>query len=172
MQLNKGQEAASQAVFQFLIGDDKEFCLSGPAGVGKTFMLKHIMDNIMKEYEDACTLLNIDQKIQSIELTATTNKAADVLGVSTGHPTQTIHSFMNLKVFDDYTTGRSKLKKTPNWDVHSGKLIFIDEASMIDSDLHKVILEGTDNTCKIVYVGDHCQMAPGLRRNLPNLSKS
>jgi hypothetical protein len=31
---------------------------------------------------------------------------------------------------------------------------------MIDSKLYEHIIQGTDNTCKIVYLGDHCQMNP------------
>jgi hypothetical protein len=31
---------------------------------------------------------------------------------------------------------------------------------MVDWKLYKYIMEGTDNTCKIIYVGDHCQLAP------------
>ena len=167
MALNQGQDTAAQAVFQFLMSDDKEFCLSGPAGVGKTYMLQHIMKNVMKEYEDACTLMGITQKIFSIDLTATTNKAAQVLETSTGFPAQTIHSYLSLRVYDDYTNGKSKVNKTAAWKVHSGVLIFIDEASMVDTALHKLILEGTDKTCKIVYVGDHCQMAPVFEQISP-----
>jgi exodeoxyribonuclease-5 len=93
-------------------------------------------------------------------LCATTNKAAEVLSQSTGLETQTIHSFMNLKVFDDYKTGESKVSRTAKWKVHTNKIIFIDEASMIDSKLYEHIIQCTDNTCKIVYLRDHCQMNP------------
>lgn len=160
MTLNSGQNTAATAVFQFLMSDDKEFRLSGPAGVGKTYMLQHIMQTVMQEYQDACKLLDIAPKITTIDLTATTNKAAEVLRTSSGFPTSTIHSFLNLRVYDDYNTGKSKINKTGAWVVHSNVLIFVDEASMVDTPLHRLLLEGTDNTCKIVYVGDHCQMAP------------
>lgn len=167
MPLNQGQKAAEEAVFQFLLSDDKEFILSGPAGVGKTFMMKHIMEHLLNRYNDACKVLNIPNTLHTVHLTATTNKAAEVLQSSTGHPTQTIHSFMNLKVQDDYRTGQSRCKPTPSWIVHSGVVLFVDEASMIDSDLHKHILEGTDSTCKIIYVGDHSQLAPVFEKISP-----
>ena len=66
---------------------------------------------------------------------------------------------MNLKVQDDYSTGQSKITKTGAWRVHEGIILFIDECSMIDTPLDNIIQEGT-HRCKIVYVGDHCQMTP------------
>ena len=160
MQLNKGQQEAEEAVFNFLMSEDKEFILSGSAGVGKTFLMRHIMDNLLKRYNAACDLLQLPNKLDTMELTATTNKAAEVLQYATGYPSSTIHSFLGLKVFDDYKTGVSKVKKTANWTVHNNIVLFIDEASMIDSPLHKFILEGTNKNCKIIYVGDHNQLAP------------
>jgi hypothetical protein len=160
LSLNQGQEEAANAVFQFLFSSDKEFSVSGPAGTGKTTLMKHIVDHTLKEYQDSCALLGKRYIDYELVLCATTNKAAEVLSQSTGLETQTIHSFMNLKVFDDYKTGQSKVSRTAKWTVHTHKLIFIDEASMIDSKLSEHILQGTDNTCKIVYLGDHCQMNP------------
>jgi hypothetical protein len=167
MQLNQGQQAASEAVFSFLMSDSREFNISGPAGVGKTFMMKHIMDTLLKEYEAACLMLGQKPVNYSVVLTATTNKAAEVLQEATGYPVFTIHSHMNLKVQDDYATGQSKITKTTQWVVHNNQIIFVDEASMVDQKLHKLILEGTDKTCKIIYIGDHCQMAPVMETISP-----
>lgn len=160
MPLNNDQSNAADAVLKFLVSDDKELILSGAAGTGKTFMMKHIMNDSMKDYTDLCKLLGIKEQNFTIHLTATTNKAAEVLASSTSFPTVTIHSFMGLKVTDDYKTGKSNITKTGNWKVHSNIILFIDEASMIDKKLHQYLMEGTDNTCKIIYIGDHCQMAP------------
>ena len=160
LSLNQGQEEAANAVFQFLFSADKEFSVSGPAGTGKTTLMKHIVDHTLKEYQDSCTLLGKRYIDYELVLCATTNKAAEVLAQSTGLETKTIHSFMNLKVFDDFKTGESKVSRTNSWTVHNNSLIFIDEASMIDSKLYEHIIQGTDNTCKIVYLGDHCQMNP------------
>lgn len=160
MNLNQGQAAAADAVSRFLMSDDKEFIISGPAGTGKTFLMKHIMKTLLPEYKDACTLLDVPAIDYEIQLTATTNKATEVLSEATGFPASTIHSFMNLKVQDDYKTGTTKIEPTKGWMVHNKTLLFIDEASMIDRKLLEYIYKGTDKTCKIIYVGDHCQMAP------------
>jgi exodeoxyribonuclease-5 len=157
--LNKDQQLAADGFFQFLMGPEKEMIISGPGGVGKTFLMGHLIDDIMPQYEQTCQMMGIDPKYTSVEMTATTNKAAEVLGIATNRPTSTIHSFLGLKVEDDYKTGKSKLTKTTNWKVHQNIVLFIDECSMIDTDLRRYLMEGTMN-CKIIYVGDHCQLAP------------
>lgn len=157
--LNQGQQAAADGFLSFLFSPDKEMIISGPGGVGKTFLMGYLIDKVMPDYFDACKLMGIEPEYTSVQMTATTNKAAEVLSLATNRPTETIHSFLNLKVQDDYVTGKSKLSKTRKWVVHENKIIFIDECSMIDSELRKVIHEGT-HKCKIIYVGDHCQLAP------------
>lgn len=157
--LNQGQEDAANAFFHFLFTDQKEFIISGPGGVGKTFLMGHLIDTIMPRYYDTCTLMGLKPEYDQVQMTATTNKAAEALSLATGRPTKTIHSFLNLKVQDDYATGTSKLTRTGAWTVHSRVILFIDEASMIDFPLLEEILGSTMN-CKIVYVGDHCQLAP------------
>lgn len=160
LQLNQGQELAKASVLQFLMSDDPYFCLSGPAGVGKTFMLRYVMDTVMKEYQELCKLLDVPMQIFEVQLTATTNKAAEVLAESTGYPTSTIHSYIGLRVFDDYKTGKSKISKTGSFKTIYNTLLFVDEASMVDPVLKAYIEEAMDKTSKVVYVGDHCQMAP------------
>lgn len=171
--LNAGQQAAADGFFQFLFTPEKELNISGPGGVGKTFTMGHLIDEIMPNYHSTCQLMNIKPDYHEVVMTAMTNKAAEVLANATGRPSQTIHSFLNLTVKDDYKTGRSNLEKNRNWYVHQNKIIFVDEASMIDQPLLNLLREGTHN-CKIVFVGDHCQLAPIMepispiyRENLP-----
>ena len=158
--LNLDQQNAADEFFKFLMDDRKEISLSGPAGVGKTYLLQYLADRLLPMYRDACKSLGLEQKIQQVVYTATTNRAADVLTRTMGQDARTIHSFLNLKVYDDYSTGKQKLTKSNNFKVYENTLIFIDEASMVDRPLHTIIHEATTSSCKIVYVGDHCQMAP------------
>lgn len=164
--LNQGQRDAAEAFFTFLFTEEPEFIISGPGGVGKTYLMGQLIDEVLPRYFDACKLLNIKPEYDSVVMCATTNKAAEALGLATGRPTQTIHSLMNLKVVDDYKTGQSKITKSMGWMVHERKIIFIDECSMVDTPLHEAIREGT-HKCKIVYVGDHCQMAPVMESLSP-----
>lgn len=157
--LNKGQQEAADGFFKFLFSPDQEAIISGPGGVGKTFLMSHMIDEILPSYFETCKMMGIDPEFDEVVMTATTNKAAEVLAVATQRPTSTIHSFMNLKVQDDFATGESKITPTTQWRVHEKKIIFIDECSMIDKNLYKYLHEGTQQ-CKIIYVGDHCQLAP------------
>lgn len=157
--LNAEQQLAADAFFSFLFNSDREMNIRGPGGVGKTFLMGHLIDKVLPQYFESCRLMGITSEYDEVVMTATTNKAAEVLGVATGRPTSTLHSFLNLKVQDDYSTGEQKITKTGNWYIHTRKIIFVDEASMIDHALRVLLLEGTIG-CKIVYVGDHCQCAP------------
>lgn len=158
--LNVGQTEAADGFFAFLLDQTKrEMGIDGPGGVGKSFLLAHFIDEVIKRYYDMCELMGIKPEFDEVHITATTNKAADVLAVATGRPTQTIQSFMNLKVVEDYSSGRTSLQRTRNWKVHNNKIIFIDECSMIDRSLDQFIYDGTEN-CKIVYVGDDKQLTP------------
>lgn len=157
--LNQGQQAAADGFFAFLFSEQKELIISGPGGVGKTFLMGHLIDNILPQYFQSCQLMGIPAEYNEVVMTATTNKAAEVLSHSTGRPTETVHSFLNLKVTDDYSTGEQKLEKTNQWRIHQQKIIFVDESSMIDKALLAMVREGTIK-CKIIYVGDHCQLAP------------
>ncbi len=157
--LNQGQETAGEAFFGFLFQPGNGFIISGPAGVGKTYLMSHIIDIIMPRYQEACKLMGIEPEYDSIVMCATTNKAAENLALATKRPTQTIHSFMNLRVKDNFSDGTQKLEKTVNWTIHQRMIIFVDECSMIDTPLFQLLQEGTHN-CKIVYVGDHNQLQP------------
>lgn len=158
-QLNAGQLAVAEAFIPFLLGDERELNIVGPGGVGKTLLMGHLIDEIIPKYRSTCEILGIKPEFDEVVMTAITNKATDVLSAATRRPCSTIYSFMNLKVQDNYSTGQSTIKKSSSWKVHTDKIIFIDEASMVDSKLRAYIREGTFN-CKIVYVGDHCQLAP------------
>jgi exodeoxyribonuclease V len=160
MQLNPDQEAAAQAFYNFLFTDQKEFSISGPAGTGKTFLMQHLLTQTLQEYKNTCKLLDLPWNIYTPFLTATTNKAAEVLSQATGRFATTIHSHLNLTVETDFGTGRTKAVKTNSFYIHGKELIVVDEASMINDQLYQLINLGTDNSCKILYLGDHCQMAP------------
>ena len=157
--LTAGQQLAADGILNFLLDGTRELIISGPAGVGKTFLMSHVIDTVLPLYHSTCKLLGIDSEFDSVEMTATTNKAAEVLAQATRRETSTIQSFLNLTVKDDFKTGTSVLKRTRSWAPKSRAIIFIDECSMIDTALRNEILAATDK-CKIIYVGDRCQLAP------------
>lgn len=164
--LNQGQKVAADGFFDFLFGKSKELILSGPGGVGKTFLMGYLIDEVMPQYMKTCQLVGITPEYDGVVMTATTNKAAEVLAEATGRPAETIHAFLSLKVREDFKTGKMYLSRGSGWKIKERQIIFIDESSMIDSALRQFILDGTQN-CKIVYVGDHCQLAPVMETLSP-----
>lgn len=157
--LNSGQSDAADFFFEFLFSPDPAMIVSGPGGVGKTALMAAMIDRVMPEYFATCKMLGIPPEYDECVMCSTTNKATEVLAVATQRPCSTIHSFMNLKVVDDYETGKSNITKTNRWKVHEKKIVFIDECSMIDSQLLNYLNEGL-HKCKIVFVGDKSQLAP------------
>ena len=157
--LTPDQQAGADAFYNFLMSADPTFVISGGAGVGKTFLMSHLCKQVMAKYETTCKLLGINSEYDTLTFTATTNKAAEVLEKSLGLPVITIHSFLGLKVREDYKTGKTFLSKTSNWRVRKRQIVFIDESSMVDAALKRVIEESFQDS-KIIYVGDHAQMAP------------
>lgn len=155
--LNQDQINAADALNAFLADEDsREFCLTGQAGTGKTFMLYSILG-------DTATYC------------ATTNKAASVLRQLTG-AAQTIHNLLHLTVKNDFKTGKTSLERDPRHGKLSTRIIVIDEASMVDKQLYEIVQE-LCTECKIIWVGDDAQLPPVstgnfsvFKLNLPTVS--
>jgi ATP-dependent exoDNAse (exonuclease V) alpha subunit len=159
IQLTSDQQKAVDAFFTFLTTDADTFVLSGGAGVGKTFLMEYISNDLLLTYERSCALLGVKPIDYTVHYTATTNKAAEVLENAVRREVPTIHSFLGLKVQDNWKTGKSELIETNNSKHHRDIILFIDESSMIDTKLYKQILKRVTNS-KIVFVGDKSQLAP------------
>lgn len=129
--------------------------LTGSAGTGKTFLTIKIAQFLR------------DKNISSI-ITAPTHKAVSVISkllkeneIETT-PT-TIHSYLAIKPFIDYTTGIEKFKK----DKTSNKylpidVLIVDESSMIGNELMDYLKESYENGLAkvILFVGDPYQLLP------------
>ena len=157
--LNQGQQAAADSFFDFLLSDEREMRITGPGGTGKTHLMGYLIDQVLPQYQKVCKLTGQPVLYNEVHMTATTNKAADVLSQNTGRPCSTIHSFLGLRVVDDFDTGVSRLSRTAKSKTFKNIIIFIDEASMEDHKLLTIVRESLLD-CKLVHVGDHCQLAP------------
>lgn len=162
--LTKDQQAAFNLFFQFLADPQEQvFVLEGYAGCGKTFLVKELLNNINKFFETQ-KLVNTEFKIPNVELTATTNKAAEALFEQVQLPVKTIYSLLGLRVDTDFSTGKSTISLKYGAPKIFDSVIFIDEASYADKYLIKYIFSQTQN-CKIVFIGDPAQLTMG---NLPS----
>jgi len=159
IELNTCQKKAKEEIFSFLLSDKQMYYLSGGAGYGKTTLLADIHNNFKELYLNKTKEYNIDNPIKEIHYTATTNKAATVLSEN-GLIASTVHSYLGLKVYNDYKTGETKLSiNKSKWSIKYNTLLIIDEASMIDVKLKEYILMALcKNTSKVIFVGDKNQL--------------
>ncbi len=132
MKLTDCQEKAAKTFLAFLVSPNKHMCISGPPGVGKTHMLDHMID-MLPNTERICNIMGAEPLVD-IAITATTNKAAEVLQERfPRRDVTTIHSRLGLTVRDDYRTGRTNTIKGRNFSYLQDTLLLMDEASMADT---------------------------------------
>lgn len=155
--LNKEQQAAFIKVLEFVKDPTQKYMeVSGGAGTGKTFFISQVADSILRHAP-------VGSPLKEVRITATTNKAAAV--ISDALPShigdiETVYSFMNLRVKENFNDGSVSIVPTTKWKVHSGIFLIVDEDSMIDSPLFGYMQKGLDQTCKVLFVGDRNQLAP------------
>lgn len=163
--LTQDQQSALEAFHSFLLDPiEQVFVLSGYSGCGKSTLVRTIIDRI-PDFMRTAKLINPSQKEYAIELTATTNKAAENLGQITGMSAATIHSFLGLRVQTDFRTNTTTLIPSAK-DPKEGYLLFIDEASYVDKQLLGFIFKMTRN-CKVVFIGDPAQLTPVKSQGTP-----
>lgn len=201
MQLSEGQLAACKFISDFVMDvnvatsifiqsndsryPDIEFnsnqvmVLSGPAGTGKTTVIKHVLQHMQKVHK-AKKALGVTTRIPHMEFCATTNKAAeafenalnktikaeddDDLGLSsTSYSVKTIHSMMNFVMMEDPKTLKDELVSRRPDKIYENMLIFIDEASYVDFPLLSMIAQKIGKGCKLIFMGDkyQCKTADG-----------
>lgn len=151
MQLNQGQRQALDTLTAAVIDrNQKLITLSGPAGSGKTTILKQLI----KELKDLAVLM--PEYLTTWHFTATTNKAVAALADAMG-PTvlvTTIHSLLGLVPY------QGKLKQRRDSTVQHNSIIVIDEASYIGEELAVFIARVIDKVSLIIFVGDSYQLPP------------
>ena len=172
MQLNTtltlDQSEACNKFLSFLLNpEEKEFYLFGAAGCGKTFLTRHFISQIFeKDYKNTCKVLGIEAEIQDVLITATTNKAAEVLQQhlsnlpsSISNYVDTVFKALDVTVKENYATGETYLSnycKTPI----SNTLLIVDECSMLPKQMLKIIRTRMTSKSKILFIGDSYQLAP------------
>ena len=134
-ELTAEQWAAVRAAFESRVS-----VLTGGPGVGKTVCTRAIVI-------EASTRQRGD-----LALCAPTGRAARRLEEATGHEAQTIHRLL------EWTPGR-KPGFGPGHPLPAG-LVIVDEASMLNLRLMRVLLEGLALSTHIVFVGDADQLPP------------
>lgn len=137
------------------------FTLSGHAGTGKSTIIKKILD----------------ENPYGVVVSAPTHKAKKVLINTTGMDAQTLHSLLGLRPdvdLDNFNPNEPEFNPIADPKIGDYRFVVIDEASMINSDLYKMIEDQTKGTgTKVLFMGDPAQIPPVGEResvvfNLPH----
>ena len=137
--LNEDQQAVYKAITQFIMDPAQhEFVLSGYAGVGKSALVGHLIN----EFENIKNLMRmINAKANPMAdmellLTASNNAAASNLATMTkGMDVRTVHSAMGQILVPNKVTGKweltNKYDRREEW---QNKLVIVDEAGTLDDE--------------------------------------
>jgi len=164
MNLTDDQLNALDTFQQFIFDNDEKYMIiQGSSGTGKSTLIREMILKMHQNTKIYALLLQQDTMKWEPCITATTNKAANVLEEITKYNVCTIHSFLNLTLQVNYTTGKEQLVLKKGYNATNAivynKLIIVDEASFINPDLYHYLDTLTVN-CKIILIGDQYQLAP------------
>lgn len=143
--LSKDQAAAFEKVVKGLRGDGNIAVLTGPAGSGKTTLVRSVIEELTRDGHH-------------VVLGAPTGKAALRLSEVTEMPASTMHRLLYGRVGRDEDD--KVVFKDPSPPCAPGDRIILDEASMIGSRLFEEFQKWIPPESSILYVGDKEQLEP------------
>lgn len=137
--------------------------LRGKSGSGKSTTTSVLLQEILKRRKN-----NIPLRVKMVTPThkslAVIQDMIDVVKDNSDNPSlidsflscSTIHSYLKLKVKQDYNSGKEYISKDTNKDVDKVDVLVIDEMSMVSEDLFNYILEEfhENKYFFVIFVGD------------------
>jgi len=145
---NNEQFDGLKKINHWLKNGDTFFTLSGPAGSGKSTIIKKILDNYR----------------YGVVVSAPTHKAVGVIQKITNKDGQTLHSLLGLRPdidISDFNPNSPIFNPIALPRINNYNLVIIDEASMINIDLYNLIKEKVKNhKTKVLFIGDIAQIPP------------
>lgn len=161
--LNKVQEVLQRIEADFNISYDKNqvnaifqgvnssvLLLTGGPGTGKTTIINGLVSAFAELHNYSLNIDDYSDEPFPVRLAAPTGRAAKHLSESTELPASTIHRLLGLTGQED----------TSNLDMNyiTGKLLIIDETSMVDTELFKLLVSALAPGMQLVLVGDRDQL--------------
>lgn len=122
------------------------FLLTGGPGTGKTTIIM----GIVRLFAHLNELDLSDTSQLQIVLAAPTGRAAKKMSEATGLPASTLHRLLGLNGREDDLAEETKQLE--------GKLLIVDETSMVDTMLLKLLLESIPTQMQVIFVGDKNQL--------------
>lgn len=146
---NDEQFEGIQKIRKWLKSPNQFFILAGYSGVGKTTVIKKIID----EYRG------------KLVVSAPTHKAKKVISRTTRMESETLHSLLGLRPdlnLDEYNPNDPKFGSLAPPRISGYNLVIIDEASMINQELFDLIKKETAiwDKVKVLFMGDVAQIPP------------
>ncbi len=141
LQYTKGQRAAFE-----LLKTSGVKILTGRPGAGKTAVIKGLISEFLR-----------DNKRKVVQLSATTGRAAQVMGAACGDEAKTVHKMLDIRPFsakggEDSLTGKGENNPI------LADLVIVDEFSMEGVEICSILLSAIKNEAIILLVGDDSQL--------------
>lgn len=150
IKLTNDQKLAWEQIQLWIRSDEPYFILRGPAGTGKTHMLKMLMAYVK----------------QQVYLSAPTNKATKVLSKALKHPAKTTYSLFGLRMQQEEDSLVLTAAQTPYFPYNS--IVTIDEGGTANKALCNAVEQARAAMgLKILIVGDPYQLPPVGERTSP-----
>lgn len=164
--LTPHQETIKTQIILSMLDGNKKIILSGSAGVGKTFLVQHLITEFRRKVESYGTIL----------ITAPTNRAVSVLAEKQPNAPyyiefKTIHKALYLKRKINDKTG--EVSFVPDYNpsrerpLKGVSLLVVDEASMLNSELLFYLEDQQYKDTYMVFLGDNKQLNPVQELNSP-----
>lgn len=128
------------------------FLLTGGPGTGKTTIIKGLVSLFARLHHLSTKLDDYHHQDYPILLAAPTGRAAKQMNEATGLPASTIHRLLGLTSFSDESKADPVTKKL------KGKILIIDEMSMVDTFLFRLLVQAIPTGMKVIFVGDKNQL--------------
>lgn len=156
MTLSADQQAAFDAVYERLAQGERFTGLRGYAGTGKTYVVSTLVEKL-------------DNEDCAVYVCAPTHKAVQVLRnhLQVGVPTQTLHSFLGLRLKPDGKGDYELVPDDKERDMEAS-IVVVDEASMVGRDEWQYI-KATPDRVQWLFVGDPAQLPPVNEEDSPAL---
>lgn len=155
IELTQNQVRVLQGVEEHLLNGTGSCIIYGGAGTGKTTVVKYLIQNLQSN--PATAKMNIG-------VTAPTHKAKKEIEKRTGLSGLTIQSACGLRPdlsVENYNPKDLIFEQTAEPKIRDYKILIIDECSMINSELYKLIENLAANAgTKLIYIGDKLQLPP------------
>lgn len=149
-ELTPCQHAAAVDILNWAHDDDRLFMtLAGPAGTGKSWLSKFILQNLRRH---------------TVCVSAPTHKALKEVKKASGFPGKTLQSLLGLAVnqdIEDFDPVNIKFDRYNKPTISDYDLILLDEASMVQIALREYLQElCVEHKTKVLFVGDPIQLPP------------